>query len=404
MIDKKEYSDEELDNFTWEEKTRLIQSDPVTCARHFDYQFQQFFLKFLSSNLSPLGNIEDWFYRVEFQQRGSPHIHMLLWIKGAPRFGVQSDEEVVDFINQVITCSKAANDITLSELVIRQYHSHSQSCKKKNRMVCRFNFPQPPMRDTVILYPLEDDIPASQKEKHKGEFRKLHEKLNDMKDGEDISFDDLLEKLGVCEENYILAIRASLVTATVFLKRDPNELRINNYNKSCLLAWRANMDVQYVLDVILMDPGLQLCLQPHNFGFGKSSSYKIVRKQFPLRLSAAKTIHRAKGDTEREVVVNLEASRKIPHIHYVALSRVTTLEGLYITNLNEEKICVSSKVEEEMNRLRTSAYLKPCLQLINQQDESFVKIMFLNARSLHKHFLDVLCGVLFTRCCYFLRD
>ena len=64
LIDKKEYSDEELDNFTWEEKTRLIQSDPVTCARHFDYQSQQFFLKFLSSNLSPLGNIADWFYRV----------------------------------------------------------------------------------------------------------------------------------------------------------------------------------------------------------------------------------------------------------------------------------------------------------------------------------------------------
>ena len=249
LIDKKEYSDEELDNVTWEEKTRLIQSDPVTCARHFDYQFQQFFLKFLSSNLLPLGKIEDWFYRVEFQQRGSPHIHMLLWIKDAPRFGVQSDEEVVDFINQVITCSKAANDVTLSELVIRQYHSHSQTCKKKNRMVCRFNFPQPPMRDTVILYPLEDDIPASEKEKHKGEFRKFHEKLNDMKDGEDISFDDLLEKLGVSEEDYILAIRASLVTATIFLKRNPNELRINNYNRSCLLAWRANIDIQYVLDV-----------------------------------------------------------------------------------------------------------------------------------------------------------
>lgn len=42
-----------------------------------------------------------------------------------------------------------------------------------------------------------------------------------------------------------------------------------------------------------------------------------------------------------------------------------------------------------MNRLRTNAYLKPCLRLISQQDESFVKIMFLNARSLHKHFLDV---------------
>lgn len=35
-------------------------------------------------------------------------------------------------------------------------------------------------------------------------------------------------------------------------------------------------------------------------------------------------------------------------------------EGLYIINLNEEKICVSSKVEEEMNRLRISVYFKLC--------------------------------------------
>ena len=249
LIDNKEYSDEQVGDLTWEEKSRLIQSDPVTCARHFDYQFQQFFRKFLLSNLSPLGKIEDWFYRVEFQQRGSPHIHMLVWIKDAPRFGVQSDAAVVGYIDQVITCSKTFNDPHLSELVVRQCHSHSRTCKKKNKMMCRFHFPQPPMRRTVILYPLSEDMSASEKESHKVEFRKLNEILNDMKEGEDISFDDLLNRLCLSEENYILAIRSSIVGATVFLKRNPNELRINNYNKSCLLAWRANMDIQYVLDV-----------------------------------------------------------------------------------------------------------------------------------------------------------
>ena len=33
------------------------------------------------------------------------------------------------------------------------------------------------------------------------------------------------------------------------MKRSPNELQVNNYNPTCLLAWRANMDIQYVLDV-----------------------------------------------------------------------------------------------------------------------------------------------------------
>ena len=36
-----------LENLNWEEKSRLIQSDPVTCARHFDCQFNQFIQNFL---------------------------------------------------------------------------------------------------------------------------------------------------------------------------------------------------------------------------------------------------------------------------------------------------------------------------------------------------------------------
>ena len=52
------------------------------------------------------------------------------------------------------------------------------------------------------------------------------------------------------------------------------------------------------------------------FCVGKCTSLKIVRTQFPLRPSAAKAIHRSQGDTEREIVVNLETDRKIPHVHY----------------------------------------------------------------------------------------
>ena len=70
-----------------------------------------------------------------------------------------------------------------------------------------------------------------------------------MKEGQDISFDQLLTNLNISEQNYYLAIRSSLNASTIFLKRNPNELRVNNYNSACLSAWRANMDIQYVLDV-----------------------------------------------------------------------------------------------------------------------------------------------------------
>ena len=67
LIHHKDYSDEELNNLTWEEKCRLIQSDPVTCARHFDFQFSTFLKNVLMSEVVPLGKIKDWFYRVEYQ-------------------------------------------------------------------------------------------------------------------------------------------------------------------------------------------------------------------------------------------------------------------------------------------------------------------------------------------------
>ena len=70
-----------------------------------------------------------------------------------------------------------------------------------------------------------------------------------MKEGEDIFFDQLLFELSLAKENYSLAISSSFNAPTAFLKRNPNELRMNNYNPACLSAWRANMDIQFVVDV-----------------------------------------------------------------------------------------------------------------------------------------------------------
>ena len=43
-----------------------------------------------------------------------------------------------------------------------------------------------------------------------------------------------------------------------------------------------------------------------------------------------------------EGIVNFATKRAIPHIHYTRLSRVTTIEGLHIANLCEDKIAVST--------------------------------------------------------------
>ena len=105
------------------------------------------------------------------------------------------------------------------------------------------------MRSTQLLYPLDDDTSQTLIRNRKVLWKDIKNKLNDLKEGKDITFDQLVEELSVSEHEYILAIRSSLSCTTIFLKRSPNEFRINNYNPACLLAWRANMDIQFVLDV-----------------------------------------------------------------------------------------------------------------------------------------------------------
>lgn len=116
-------------------------------------------------------------------------------------------------------------------------------------MESRFNYPQPPMKSTSILYPIGSDVSESDIRKHKENWKNISKHLNDMKEGDDITFEQMLINLDITEQNYYLAIRSNLNSPTIFLKRNPNELRVNNYNSACLSAWRANMDIQFVLDV-----------------------------------------------------------------------------------------------------------------------------------------------------------
>ena len=79
-----DYTNKDIEGLTWQEKTKLVQKDPVTCSRYFDHRIQEFLNTILKSTSEPIGKLRDFFYRVEFQQRGSPHIHMLVWIENAP--------------------------------------------------------------------------------------------------------------------------------------------------------------------------------------------------------------------------------------------------------------------------------------------------------------------------------
>lgn len=244
LIENVSYSDDEILNMSWDNKSKLIKADPVTCARYFDFRFSKFFTEVLGNDTHPVGQIKDSFYRIEFQQRGSPHVHMLLWIKDAPNILSHEYQEVAEFINKYVSCNEDGAD---PSLVNYQTHRHARTCMKKNKPICRFNFPIPPMPFTMILSPLneEDENIASAVLT----FQEICAYLNSQAlKGSELSFQEFLSNLNLDLETYIQAIRSSLKQNRVFLKRSPNEVRINAYNPILLKCWQANMDIQFILD------------------------------------------------------------------------------------------------------------------------------------------------------------
>lgn len=119
-----------------------------------------------------------------------------------------------------------------------------------------------------------------------------------------------------------------------------------------------------------------------------NGTYQVKRKQFPLQLSAAKTIHKSQGSTLTNAGVHF-GSRNNDHMHYVGLSRVTCLENLQILHLNEKKIAVSTAVINEMRRLREECKLQFCVEnLLNDHSTASI-VSFFNIRSLHRHIHDL---------------
>ena len=153
-----------------------------------------------------VGTVTHHFVKKEYQARGAPHYHVLLWIENAPVIGRNSDDEVLQWIQQRITC-RIPNKKTNPELhrLVTKYQTHkcSNYCKRKKKVNntfitrCKFGFPRSETENSII-----NSVDESLKSRSK----------------------------------------------VYHLPRSSMEIRINDYNPLLLLIWKANMDIQYVAD------------------------------------------------------------------------------------------------------------------------------------------------------------
>ncbi|XP_026187397.1 uncharacterized protein LOC113145179 [Mastacembelus armatus] len=268
---KQEGRTQTVDSLEWAERCDLLRRNPVTAARMFDFRWHCFLREVLMSPAQPIGKIIDYFYRVEFQQRGSPHVHCLFWIENAPQIGINTDEEVIKFIDKYITCELPTEDQELLDIVTSlQQHSkrHSKTCKK-NKTVCRFNFPRPASMRTFIkkLEPkpkcpkcvekIEDakctclavQGDSMTKERAVEIMTAIKEALNNENNPCD-SVQSLFASVGITQSIFEHAYKRLGGHTHIVLKREVNEVWVNQYNKHLLKCWNANMDIQFVVDAL----------------------------------------------------------------------------------------------------------------------------------------------------------
>jgi hypothetical protein len=146
-------------------QSQLVNEDPVTYVICFNRLVDIFMRLLQHRKISPFGEhrIVDYFKRIEFQYRGSPHAHLLIWLENDPLEEISEDmTNTVSLIDKL--CSVSSCNV---QNYGNQIHKHMFTCCKKTDDKCRFNIPYWPMDTICILIPmsLDDSCCAGYKKK-----------------------------------------------------------------------------------------------------------------------------------------------------------------------------------------------------------------------------------------------
>ena len=261
-------TEEEINSMNYQDRCRYLNMNPVFVARHFQYRVEAFFKEIVLDG--SLGKVKYHVIRVEFQVRGSPHVHIFLWIVNPPVLTIETKDEYISFVDGIIRADLPNNELEpeLFNLVkTYQVHTHSKTCRKYKNQSCRFNFGHFFTDRTIISTPLSNDLIENEKDiilqkrmkvldKVKSYideflFPKKRNIIDPTKDNyeEPETISEILNKLELTEEEYYNALSISRDNDhEIHLKRPPNSCFVNNYFAEGLRAWEANMDVQPVFN------------------------------------------------------------------------------------------------------------------------------------------------------------
>ena len=135
-------TDEQIEALSYNKRCSLLNLNQVVVAKHFQYRVETFFKDVLMSNATPIGKIIYYALRIEFQLRGSPHLHALVWTADCPKLSNETIPAYTKFVDKHVHAylPNVDTEPELHKLVATyQKHTHSKTCRKYRNIACRFN-------------------------------------------------------------------------------------------------------------------------------------------------------------------------------------------------------------------------------------------------------------------------
>ncbi len=106
--------------------------------------------------------------------------------------------------------------------------------------------------------------------------------------------------------------------------------------------------------VVQLQNGRKITVEPHSWSLSEDGKIRAEVSQLPLRLAWAITIHKSQGMSLDAAEIDLSRAFT-PGMGYVALSRVRSLDGLYLQGINAMALQMHPGIHELDNVLRQAS-------------------------------------------------
>lgn len=156
----------------------------------------------------------------------------------------------------------------------------------------------------------------------------------------------LLDSCSPASSTIVLAVGAQVM----LIKNMDVESGLVNGSRGIII----NIDSGSGYPTVMFDNGIQQTIGYDTFEVDSSDTI-LRRTQIPLVLAWALTIHKCQGSTLSSVITDLTEVFDEAQV-YVTLSRAKTIDGLFIINLNYNKIRCNPKVKKYYDKLTVTPY------------------------------------------------